>query len=70
MNAVIQYEFWKPIPTAEELMRIDLDAGLKTLDKMRKSLYARDGAREKRMLELEYRLEILESNLCRGKNVL
>jgi hypothetical protein len=49
------------------MMQADLDAGLKTLEKMRKSLYARNGALEKRMLETELRMQIIEAHLCRGK---
>lgn len=68
MNAVIQFDFFEPIPSEEEMLRLDIKAIEESTGKVRRKLFAENGALKKRMLELEYRLEILEINICRGKN--
>ena len=80
MNAVIQYEFWKPIPTESELLRLDMEANANeamkkiaeykaSQDKVRKGLYAENGSLKKRVLDLETRLGILEAHLCQGTKI-
>lgn len=36
-------------------------------DKMRKSLFAKHGELSKKYIELHNRLQVLESNICKGK---
>ncbi len=39
----------------------------KSLDKQRKSLYARNGELHKKLMDLQDRFEIMERMLCKGK---
>ena len=67
MSAIIQFDLFKPKPTNEEMLKADIEAVRESSDKVRKALFGRNGALQKRMLELETRLEILERNICKGE---
>lgn len=75
MNAVIQYDFFEPIPTELELVRIDMEASAQDLekkfnlvknsaDKVRKCQFAEIGALKKEVKELRELVEILVKNIC------
>lgn len=38
----------------------------KTLDRMRKKLFAENGALKKEIYDMKAKLELLESNICKG----
>lgn len=67
----IQYDFFDERPTEIEELKMGLSAVVKlaektyiTSEKVRKSLYAKDGRQDKRLDELEERLARLEKNIC------
>jgi dynactin complex subunit len=68
MNAVIQFDLFEPIPDEMEMLRLDCMAEIKasneSLNKVRKKLFAENGALKKRIDDLENRLAILEKNIC------
>ena len=66
MNAVIQLDLFEDFPTETQLLRADLEATDLSLNKVRRALFARVGAIERKMIDLEQRLEIMERNICRG----
>ena len=64
MNA-IQMDFFKtPIECEMDALRLQLIAVKTSSDKVRRSLYARNNELEKRILDLEARLAILERYIC------
>lgn len=66
---VVQFDFFKSEEESElEALGKRVEAIGVSSNKVRKSLYARNNELEKRCLELETRLEIIEKNICRGKN--
>jgi hypothetical protein len=78
MSAIIQYDLFAPKPTEVEVCQIEIAAVKKSSDKVRRGTYASIGELKKRCYELEgevkknrseleYRLEILERNICHGK---
>jgi hypothetical protein len=67
MNAIIQFDLFEPIPDETELLRLDLEAVALSADKVRKGTYAEINRVKKRILELESRMEIIERNICKGK---
>jgi hypothetical protein len=63
----IQMDFFKsPIESEMDALRLEMHAVKTSADKVRKSLYARNGELTKRMLELEDRLNNIERGLCYG----
>lgn len=66
MVAELQFDLFRPKPTIEEMLKADIEAVRLSSDKVRKSLFARNNELQKRMLELENRMEILERNICKG----
>jgi hypothetical protein len=66
MNAVIQFDLFEAIPTKEEMMQADIKAIAISSDKVSKKLFSENSALKKRMLEIEYRLEVIERNICHG----
>lgn len=69
MPIPIQLDFFKSDEEAElEAMRESIDNIKKSCDKVRKGTYARIGELTKECYELRMRLEIIERNICRGKN--
>ncbi len=69
MSAVIQYDLFKPLPTEVEVCRMEVAYVKDSCDKVRKKLFAEHGNIKKRCFDLEYRLEILESNICKKENL-
>lgn len=49
-----------------EVLKREHNKVKKELDKMRKSLYARDTMRMKMLDEMDIRLKIIEKNICKG----
>jgi hypothetical protein len=66
MALPIQYDFFKPIPTETECLQLEIDSLRESMNKMRKSLFARENALSKMAFDLHDRLDILERNICRG----
>jgi len=64
MNAIIQLDLFQPKPTEFDFIRADIAEIHESKEKVRKKLFAENGALKKRMLELEQRLEILEKHIC------
>lgn len=50
-----------------EVLKRDHDKVKKELEKMRKSLYARDTMRMKMLDEMDIRLKIIERGICNGR---
>lgn len=71
MNAIVQFDLFEPIPDEIELLRLDfkaaIDACINSSHKVRKGIYAENGALKKRVTSLEERLAIIESNICQTK---
>ena len=72
MALVYQLDLFEPQETSELRFRmnnIEKESGKikKTNDNVRKGMFARHGKIEKRMMELESRLEIIEKGLCQTK---
>lgn len=63
----IQLDFFVE-QTEIEILEDRLKRLEKSLDKQRKSLFARHGELAKSYIELTLRLEILERNICKGFN--
>ena len=71
MALAIQFDFFKPVPTEAEMLRMDVaalqeqvSAYAKSSDRVRKGTYANRGKIDKRATDLESRLEILERHIC------
>ncbi len=64
MNA-IQLDFFKSSQECEmDALRFEMAAVKKSCDKVRRGLYAENGALKKRILELESRMEAIERGLA------
>lgn len=61
----IQLDFFKE-QSEIDILEEQLSKLERSLDKQRKSLYARHGELAKSYVELTLRLEILERNICKG----
>lgn len=61
----IQLEFFK---TEEEIKIEEIAQIRKTLDKVRKGTYANINEMRRGVEDLKSRLEIIEKNICQGKN--
>jgi len=67
-SKIFQLDFWK----TEEQSQIDalierIDHIGESTGKVRKKLFGENGKLNKRMLDLENRMQIIEQNLCRSK---
>ncbi len=62
----LQMDFFKEM-TELEIMREEIRILRESNEKVRKSLYARHGELAKNYLDLHYRLQILEHNICRNR---
>ena len=49
-----------------EMLEIQLKEMIEKYDKLRKSLYARHNELAKKYCDLQYRMDIIERNLCNG----
>lgn len=71
MSSVIQYDLFEKKTDYEyfkDEMKLLVEGAIASHNKVRKSLYARDGAQDKRLVELEARLEIIERHLCKSQS--
>ncbi len=71
MASIIQYDLFEKKTDYEyfkEEMKTLVEGAIASHHKVRKSLYARDGAQDKRIAELEIRLEIIERHLCKSQS--
>ena len=67
MSELIQYDFFKTREESEmDAMRKQCNDAGDTLTRMRKKLFAEQGALKKQMYDLSERLAILERNICKG----
>lgn len=67
MSVVIQYDFWQTKEESEiESMRKEIEKLRSSSEKVRKGVFARVGEVTKKQIDLEDRLNILESHLCKG----
>jgi hypothetical protein len=65
MTAMVQYDFFSS--KEETFIRIADDLK-RSSDKVRRGTYAQINVQAKRIQDLEYRLEILEHNLCKSQS--
>jgi len=66
-SKIIQLDFFKSEEQSEiDALRERVDAIGISSTKVRKSLYARNGELNKKMTDLETRMEIIERFICRG----
>ena len=71
MNLAVQYNIFETREESEERALLEHVKKLEdSLGKVRRGTYARIGDQNKRILELESRLEILERNICYGMDKL
>jgi hypothetical protein len=68
VGEIDQYDLFLPIPDEIEYVKSDVKEIKQSLDRQRKSQFAKIGDIKKMQLELMDRLEILERNICRGKD--
>lgn len=67
MSAIIQFDLFKTREESElASLRKYCDEVSESANKVRKSLFARNGELNKRMLDLETRMHIIEVNLCKN----
>ncbi len=62
---MIQLHFFPEDEVAS--LRMEVLKNKETTDKMRKALFARHGELNKKNMDIEQRLEILERYICQGK---
>ena len=63
----VQYDFWLTKEESEtEMLVREMDGVKVSVTKIRKALFSRNGQLQKKMLELEERLAIIERGICRG----
>lgn len=66
-SKIVQLDFFKSSEQSEiDSIRERVEAIGISSSKVRKSLYARNGELNKKMLDLETRMEIIEKNICKG----
>lgn len=63
--ALIQLDFFEE--TDLSALKARMDTVAESANKVRKSLFAKNGELKKKVDELEARLAILERNICHGK---
>ena len=66
MSNIIQYELFEPRLTEVEELKLELRAVRESCDKVRKSLFAKNGELAKKMVDVSSRLDVLERNICKG----
>lgn len=65
----IQYDLFKSQEDVErDAMVKEIETTKEMANKVRKALFARHGELYKTVLDLSYRLEIIERNICKGKD--
>lgn len=63
----VQYDFFlTPQESETEMMIHEIDSIKISTTKVRKALFARNGELQRKMLELEERLNVIERGICRG----
>jgi len=63
----VQYDFFQTKEESEtEMLVREMDGVKVSVTKIRKALFARNGDLQRKMLELEERLNIVERGICRG----
>jgi len=60
--ALVQLDFWEQTETS--IMKAEISELKDKLDRQRKSQFAKIGAQEKRITQLEEDMEILKRNIC------
>lgn len=63
-----QIDFLEEEKSEIDLLREEIAFLKGSNDKVRKSLFARHGELSKRYLELHDRMQVIEMNICKGKN--
>lgn len=63
--AVVQLDFFESDETS--ILKARMEKCEESANKVRKSLFAKNGELNKKINELEERLSILERNICHGK---
>ena len=63
--ALIQLDFFEQEDTS--ILKARMDKCEESANKVRKSLFAKNGELTKKINELEERLNVLERNICNGK---
>lgn len=67
-SKIFQLDFWKTEEESEiESLRKEIAAVKTSSDKVRRSLFARNGELAKIVIDLQERLMIIERNLCQKK---
>jgi|GEM_PF-1152650 len=63
----VQYDFFlTPQESETEMLIREVDGIKYSTSKVRRALFARNGELQRKMLELEERLAVIERGLCRG----
>lgn len=65
MTIVYQLDMFEPPPTEVDILRAELIKVKESSDKVRRSLFARHGALQKKYDELNERMSIIEKNICK-----
>lgn len=66
-NLAVQYDFFEDRKDSEiTALRKEMNSVKNSADKVRRALFAKNAELTKRMLDLEYRLEVIEKGLCYG----
>ena len=69
VSKIYQLDFFKSEEESEiEALRKEIAAVKTSSDKVRRSLFARNGELTKIVVDLQERLAILERNICMGNN--
>lgn len=63
--ALVQLDFWEE--TEISILKAKVEKVEDSSNKVRKSLFAKNGELTKKINELEERLTLLERNICHGK---
>lgn len=66
MAKIEQFDLFLPIPDEMDFLRADVKDIKESLDRQRKSQFAKIGEIKKMQMEILERMEILEHYLCRG----
>jgi hypothetical protein len=64
----IQLNFFEENKSEVDYLKEEIYEVRESNDKVRKSLFARHAELAKKYLELHERMQIIERNICRGKN--
>lgn len=68
MGKIDQFDLFLPIPDEIDFVKADLKEAIELIHRVRKGQFAKIGELTKMYLDVKERLEVLERNICRGKD--